>query len=108
VRFESNKYDIKPESFPTLDRLTDNLKNNPKNAVEIHGHADSSGNDAINIPLAKRRAEAVKAYLVGKGIKPNRITTKGFGSSKPIADNATPEGRAKNRRVEIILLTPDF
>ena len=65
------------------------------------GHTDSIGSDAYNLKLSVRRAEAVKAYLVSKGIEPNRIYTEGKGKAQPIADNRTAEGRAKNRRVEI-------
>jgi outer membrane protein OmpA-like peptidoglycan-associated protein len=67
----------------------------------IDGHADSSGNDAINIPLAEARARAVVDYLVDRGVDSDRLTARGYGSSRPRADNASPEGRAENRRVEI-------
>jgi outer membrane protein OmpA-like peptidoglycan-associated protein len=67
----------------------------------IDGHADSSGNDAINVPLAEARARAVVDDLVGRGVEADRLTARGYGSSRPRADNATPEGRAQNRRVEI-------
>jgi outer membrane protein OmpA-like peptidoglycan-associated protein len=67
----------------------------------IDGHADSSGNDTINVPLAAARARSVVDYLVDRGVDSDRLTARGYGSSRPRADNATPEGRARNRRVEI-------
>ncbi len=69
----------------------------------IYGHTDNSGADALNIPLSEKRAAAVQDYLVRKGLKSGRIEAKGFGSSKPIADNDTEAGRRRNRRVEIVL-----
>jgi outer membrane protein OmpA-like peptidoglycan-associated protein len=68
---------------------------------EVAGHADSSGNDSINEPLAEARARAVVEYLVARGVDPSRLTARGYGSSQPVADNTTPEGRASNRRVEV-------
>ncbi|MCS7005634.1 MAG: OmpA family protein [Cytophagales bacterium] len=98
--------DIQDEYKPMLDKLVNNLKNNPKNTVEIEGHADASGNDAINNPLARRRAENVANYLIKQGIKPNRIKVSSYGSKRPMVPNDTPENRAKNRRVKIILVAP--
>ena len=68
---------------------------------EVAGHTDSSANDAINVPLAEARAQAVVDYLVAEGVDADRLTARGYGSSRPLVDNATPEGRAQNRRVEI-------
>jgi outer membrane protein OmpA-like peptidoglycan-associated protein len=70
-------------------------------SFEVAGHADSSGNDAINAPLAEARARAVVDFLVARGVDAGRLSARGYGSTRPVADNATPEGRAKNRRVEI-------
>jgi OOP family OmpA-OmpF porin len=70
--------------------------------IRIEGHTDDIGSAKYNIDLSGKRAHAIKDYLVGKGIEPSRITTKGFGYSQPIADNDTPKGRALNRRAEII------
>ncbi len=70
--------------------------------VAIHGHTDNVGGAKYNMKLSLGRAAAVKAYLVSKGIPAARITTKGFGFTKPVADNSTPEGRAKNRRIEFV------
>ena len=69
----------------------------------MYGHTDNSGTDAMNIPLSEKRAAAVKAYLIKKGLTNNRVESKGYGSAKPIADNNTNEGKSKNRRVEIVL-----
>ena len=74
--------------------------------VRIIGHTDSQGSDAINNPLSKDRADAVRDYLVAQGVPATRISTAGRGEHQPIADNATAEGRAKNRRVEIFLREP--
>ena len=101
VGFSSNSYSFTSASNPTLNSLAMQLQQNTTWRAEIDGHADATGNDAINIPLSKRRAEAVKTYLVKNGAPASAITTQGFGSSRPIAPNNTREGRAQNRRVEI-------
>jgi outer membrane protein OmpA-like peptidoglycan-associated protein len=69
----------------------------------IYGHTDNSGSDDVNVPLSEKRANAVRDYLVGKGLTAGRIETKGYGSGKPVADNSTALGRSRNRRVEIVL-----
>jgi OOP family OmpA-OmpF porin len=92
---------LKPEGKAKLDDLVSKLKGIALEVIIAIGHTDSIGSDAYNQKLSVRRAEAVKAYLVSKGIEPNRIYTEGKGKSQPIADNRTAEGRAKNRRVEI-------
>ena len=69
----------------------------------VYGHTDNNGSDAVNGPLSEKRADAVKEYLLGKGLKNEQIEAKGFGSSKPVADNSTEAGRSRNRRVEIVL-----
>ncbi len=71
--------------------------------MNIDGHTDNTGSAATNKTLSKKRAEAARTYLVGKGVDPTRINAKGFGKDKPIADNKTAEGRSKNRRVEFLL-----
>ena len=75
----------------------------PKLQIEIAGHTDNVGLQAVNMKLSLSRAEEVKRYLVSKGVNPNRITAEGFGDSRPVADNATEQGRQKNRRVEMKL-----
>ena len=79
------------------------LNENPTFNVNIDGHTDSQGNDAYNLTLSDNRAASVKAYLVSKGIAESRLTSTGYGESKPIADNTKVAGRAQNRRVEMIL-----
>ena len=71
---------------------------------EISGHTDNVGKDADNLKLSQERAEAVKAYLVKKGIKASRIVAKGYGATRPVAENTTPEGRQKNRRTELLII----
>jgi len=77
------------------------LKKNPDVEVTIDGHTDNTGSDEVNNPLSVQRAEGTKKYLVSKGVDAVRLMTKGFGSTQPVADNETEEGRAKNRRIEI-------
>lgn len=101
ILFETDKYQILPESFPVLDSIADILKVRLDLAIEITGHTDSSGMEAHNLPLSKNRAKAVMFYLIQKGIDTARITTEGFASLKPIAPNNSPDGRKVNRRVEI-------
>jgi len=100
IYFDFDKSTIKPESEPILDEVSDFLKANPNMKMEIQGHTDSKGTAAYNLKLSDRRAASVKAYLVKNGIAADRLTTKGYGLSKPVASNDTEEGRAKNRRVE--------
>jgi len=83
-----------------LDNAVRVLKANSTLKIEIHGHTDSVGSDAYNQRLSERRAQAVKDRLVSKGIDADRLATRGLGKSDPVASNATPEGRAQNRRVE--------
>ena len=101
VLFDFDKSVIKPEGKSKLDDLAAKVRGINLEVVIAIGHADSIGSDAYNQKLSVRRAESVKAYLVSKGIEPNRIYTEGKGEKQPVADNKTREGRAKNRRVEI-------
>ena len=99
--FDFDKSVLKPAGKAKLDDLVAKVKGINLEVIIAVGHTDSIGTDAYNQKLSVRRAEAVKAYLVSKGIEKNRIYTEGKGEKQPIADNATKEGRAKNRRVEI-------
>ena len=100
VLFDINSAEVKSEAFPMLTEVVLIMKKNPGLNVEIDGHTDSTGTAAYNMALSEKRAEAIKDHLVTRGIDPKRITTKGFGFTKPAASNDTKEGRAKNRRVE--------
>jgi len=104
VNFEVDKAELTPDSLAVLDKVAASLRDWPEVKVEIGGHTDASGSAAHNLDLSQRRAESVKAYLVSKGIDPSRLTAKGYGKTKPIADNKTKEGKAKNRRVELTKL----
>jgi OOP family OmpA-OmpF porin len=99
--FDFDKAVLKPEGKAKLDDLTSKIKNITLEVIIAVGHTDSVGSDAYNQKLSLRRAEAVKAYMVSKGIEANRVYTEGKGEKQPVADNKTTEGRAKNRRVEI-------
>jgi OOP family OmpA-OmpF porin len=104
VLFDTDKATIKPVSYPELDDVVRVFENNPGLSVEVDGHTDSQGSDAHNLGLSQRRAAAVREYIVGHGIAAARLTAKGFGESRPVADNDTAEGRALNRRVELNVL----
>lgn len=99
--FDFDKSVVKPEGKAKLDDLVGKLRGITLEVIIAVGHTDWVGTDAYNQRLSVRRAEAVKAYLVSKGIEANRIYTEGKGKRQPVADNRTAEGRAKNRRVEI-------
>jgi OmpA-OmpF porin, OOP family len=101
VLFDFDKSVVKPDGKSKLDDLAGKIRGINLEVVIAIGHADSIGSDAYNQKLSVRRAESVKAYLVSKGIEPNRVYTEGKGEKQPVADNKTKEGRAKNRRVEI-------
>jgi len=101
VLFDFDKAVLKPEGKSKLDDLAGKVKAINLEVVIAIGHTDSIGSDAYNQKLSVRRAEAVKAYMVSKGVEPNRIYTEGKGEKQPVASNKTKEGRQKNRRVEI-------
>jgi len=103
IYFKYNSNELPPESFETLDRIAEFLKQNPADSLDIKGYTDSSGSRSYNISVSEFRANTIKTYLVGKGVSPARITATGLGPENPLADNDTEEGRRKNRRVEIEL-----
>ena len=102
VRFATSKADILPESKPVLDQMIALLKENPTLKVSIEGHTDNAGDAKANKALSLRRATSVVMALKAAGIAPDRLTAAGWGSEKPVADNTTEAGRAKNRRVELV------
>jgi outer membrane protein OmpA-like peptidoglycan-associated protein len=104
INFDNDRATIKPESMGTLNLIVDVLKNNPEIRFDIQGHTDNSGSAAHNLALSRERAEAVKQQLISMGVESTRLSTKGMGDTKPIADNNSPEGRANNRRVEFVTL----
>ena len=101
ISFRVNSAAILPNFQPILDRFAQTLVANPATTVQIIGHTDSTGTDAINNPLSVNRAASARDYLVARGVQVSRIMIDGRGSRDPIADNSTPAGRAQNRRVEI-------
>lgn len=100
VKFDFDKAVVKPNSYGDVKNLADFMKQYPATHVEVAGHTDSVGPDAYNQKLSQRRADAVKQVLVKDGVASNRVTSVGYGESRPVADNATEAGRAVNRRVE--------
>lgn len=105
ILFETGKYVLLPESIAELDKIVAILKENPALRVEIGGHTDNVGKDADNLALSAMRAKAVVDHVVSKGILSLRLTSKGFGAAVPVADNATEQGRALNRRTEMTVVS---
>jgi outer membrane protein OmpA-like peptidoglycan-associated protein len=109
IQFEYNKAVILPASFGLLDEIVDVIKKNSHlKKIAIEGHASSEGDAKHNLKLSDDRAKSVMKYLVDKGVDAGRLTAKGFGSQRPIADNATDEGKEKNRRVEFLIIEQDI
>jgi outer membrane protein OmpA-like peptidoglycan-associated protein len=102
IHFDVDKSTIKPESMGTMNMIAQIMNDNPEIKFDIEGFTDNSGTAAHNLTLSQQRADAVKSQLVAMGINASRLTTKGFGDTKPISDNSTPEGKANNRRVEFV------
>jgi chemotaxis protein MotB len=107
ILFPSGSAELKPETYPILDKLYEILKDLP-NPVEVEGHTDSIPISTEKFPsnweLSTARASSIVRYFIAKGINPERLKASGYADTKPIASNATPEGRAQNRRVEIVIL----
>jgi len=104
VLFEFDRAVVRPESFPLLDEVARAIRKDVTGVVEVQGHADAQGSAEYNLKLSQRRAEAVREYLIGKGIPAERLVARGYGDTQPIASNATAVGREQNRRVEFVLL----
>jgi outer membrane protein OmpA-like peptidoglycan-associated protein len=102
VNFDFDKATIRAEGEKVLGEWETRLEQCSEVHVAINGYTDSIGSEAYNLKLSQRRADAVRGFLVNKGVAASRLTTKGFGKADPVASNATPEGRAQNRRVELV------
>lgn len=105
VFFDTDKFDLKPESLIELNKLVDFLNKNNTLIIEISGHTDNQGKPDYNKQLSENRAKSVFEYLIGRGINQNRLSYKGYGDTRPVTTNETPEGRAENRRTEIKILS---
>jgi outer membrane protein OmpA-like peptidoglycan-associated protein len=101
ITFATDQDAVMPQFYPTLNSVAIVLRKFDKTLIDINGHTDSTGSQAHNQALSERRAMSVAGYLGGQGIDPRRVSSLGFGPNQPIASNATPDGRAQNRRVEI-------
>jgi outer membrane protein OmpA-like peptidoglycan-associated protein len=105
VKFSTAQFKVLPASYPLLDQVAQVLKDEPRMRVRVEGHTDSVGGEAPNLRLSQRRADSVRAYLVAKGIAPDRLEALGYGLTKPLASNRTQKGRAQNRRTEFRIIS---
>lgn len=104
ILFATNSSTLSSASQSALSNFAASLNNNPDTDVQIYGHTDNTGSDAINNPLSEKRAQAVYNFLQTKGVSGKRMVSQGFGSTQPVADNSSVAGRAQNRRVEVYIL----
>lgn len=107
ILFDTNSDGVKPEGIADLGKMGDILAKYSDDRVRIEGHTDASGDAKYNQELSERRAAAVKAVLVSRGVQEGQITVVGLGETRPVADNSTPDGRSKNRRVELHIDVPN-
>ena len=103
VTFATNSASLSPDAVNSLNTVANVLTQYPETTITVAGHTDNTGNDRINNPLSENRARSVAGYLTGRGVAASRISTVGYGSRSPVADNSTESGRAQNRRVEILI-----
>jgi OOP family OmpA-OmpF porin len=101
IHFDTGKSDILPDSESTLNEIVRLMQQQPDLKLRVEGHTDNQGNAASNQTLSDKRAQSVVTWLAAHGVAAARLTAKGFGQTKPVADNSTEDGRAKNRRVEL-------
>ncbi|MBI5241881.1 MAG: OmpA family protein [Elusimicrobia bacterium] len=104
MAFAPGRWELKPEAGPTLEKVCAFLKSHSGHRVVVQGHADASGSDETNARVSRRRAYAVYRFLAERGLQPGRMSWEGLGASQPVADNATADGRMRNRRVDILLM----
>jgi OmpA-OmpF porin, OOP family len=104
VTFETNSTVLTPDSRPVLNEVADGMSKHPRLRVELQGYTDSTGSDKYNLMLSDKRANSVREYLITQNVKPEQLSARGYGKADPIASNATPDGRAKNRRVVMKVL----
>jgi OmpA-OmpF porin, OOP family len=104
IRFESSNLALTPQAQADLVNVFNMMSQKPSMKVEVGGHTDNVGDPVVNLKLSVDRARFVRNYLVKLGIPPDRIIVQGYGSTRPLVENGTPEGRAQNRRVEVIML----
>lgn len=107
ILFDIDKTVLKPAAQNSLIQLATSLQNNPQTNILVVGHTDSTGTAAHNMDLSERRAGSVKSFLMEQGVDGGRLTTQGKGETEPVAPNSTPDGRAQNRRVEIVIVAND-
>ncbi|POY39185.1 hypothetical protein C3K47_01430 [Solitalea longa] len=107
VLFDVNKYDLKDASKNAVKQLAEIINKYPDTYVQIQGHTDNTGEDAYNMTLSQKRAEAVMHYAISIGVQANRLMSQGMGETTPIADNKTVDGRTQNRRVEFYIVAND-
>ena len=100
IQFEFDSSVLRTDAYPTLDKLSSDLRSNSSSRVQLDGHASAEGTDEYNMTLSRDRANSVKTYLVNSGVAASRIAITAYGESRPVASNATEAGRIKNRRVE--------
>jgi len=103
VTFGSDKSEVQASFYPVLNSVAKVLNEFEKTVVHVTGHTDSTGAYEYNMKLSQQRADSVKGYLAAQGVVPGRLVSRGYGPDRPVGDNATPEGRQQNRRVEIVL-----
>jgi outer membrane protein OmpA-like peptidoglycan-associated protein len=103
ITFDTGRYDVKPASYSVLNNLATTLVKYNSTRINIAGHTDSVGSHQSNLRLSQQRAYSVRNYMIDRGVEAHRMSAAGYGETRPVADNATAEGRARNRRVEITL-----